>query len=91
MLILDGNNSQKRSVFATEDHRTFDSDYFLSEETVNTFHKRVKVLVPVVPAVTVEAREIDVEVGDVAVDLVADDNADVGTLLGGCLTDTEIP
>jgi hypothetical protein len=61
MLVLDGNNSQKRSVFATEDRRTFHSDYFLPEEIVNTFHKRVKGLVPVAPVATAIEADIGLE------------------------------
>jgi hypothetical protein len=45
MIIMDGNNSQKRSMFAQSDRRRFDSDYFLSDDDANVFRRVVKVSV----------------------------------------------
>ena len=45
MIIMDGNNSQKRSMFANADPRRFDSDYFLPEEHVNLFQRKIAVKV----------------------------------------------
>jgi Kyakuja-Dileera-Zisupton transposase len=46
MVILDGNNSQKRSATAKRDPRIFKSDYYLTPPEVNTFRKVVSVKVP---------------------------------------------
>jgi hypothetical protein len=45
MIIMDGNNSQKRSAFARSDRRRFNSDYFLSDDDANVFRRVVKVTV----------------------------------------------
>jgi hypothetical protein len=57
MIILDGNNSQKRSVFATEDRRLFDSDFYLPENKVNEYGRRIWVPATVPERVEVERRD----------------------------------
>ena len=41
MVILDGNNSQKRCVGANADLRRFKSEYFIADEDVDQFSKKV--------------------------------------------------
>jgi hypothetical protein len=41
MIIIDGNNSQKRSIHAKTDRRRFQSDYFIPDSDVDRFSKQV--------------------------------------------------